>query len=65
MKFIYLLFNFYLLNCNIIIESSIINETKFDWQFYLKYNPDIVKAGIVTRDRAYEHYQNYGKNRFY
>ena len=38
-------------------------ETKlkhFDWQFYLKHNPDLIYSGIKTKERAIEHYSNYG-----
>jgi len=39
----------------------------FDWKLYLKYNPDLKKAGIITKERVTHHYLNYGRkeNRLY
>ena len=34
--------------------------TGFDWQAYLKYNPDLVASGINTEQAARDHYNNYG-----
>jgi hypothetical protein len=36
--------------------------TNFNWQNYLENYPDLVLAGIQTKDDAWRHYQKYGKN---
>lgn len=34
----------------------------FDWELYLKYNPDLVKNGLVTQVHAIAHYLTHGRN---
>jgi len=33
---------------------------RFDWQFYVKLNPDLAPHGITTKEKAIEHYTNFG-----
>ena len=45
-------------------HSSLQQKLKvFDYKFYLKMNPDLTKAGILTKQRAIEHYKKSGYHR--
>ena len=33
----------------------------FDWEFYVREYPDLIKAGINTREKAWKHYLTHGK----
>lgn len=35
-------------------------RTNFDWQFYLKNNPDLGNAGLTTEQQANDHWNRYG-----
>jgi len=49
------------LSSSSILEKKINNKLKiFDYQFYLKFNPDLVLAGINTEASARDHYVRYG-----
>jgi C1A family cysteine protease len=34
----------------------------FDWKFYLNNNPDLIKNGINTPNKALRHWNNFGRN---
>ena len=52
------------------VEQSLVRDPKntefrekmkrFDWQFYLKHNPDLEPHGINNEKKAIEHYSNFG-----
>jgi hypothetical protein len=33
----------------------------FDWMYYVSNNRDLRKAGIITEEKAREHWNKYGK----
>ena len=33
----------------------------FDWKYYVNYYKDLRKAGINTKEKAYNHWIKYGK----
>jgi hypothetical protein len=41
-------------------ETLEMKMKQFDWQFYLKHNPDLKDRDITTEEQAIEHYSNYG-----
>ena len=43
----------------IILEK--ITKDNFDWIYYIKNNIDLIKNNILTLDKAWEHWINYGK----
>ncbi|MFA6518474.1 MAG: glycosyltransferase family A protein [Candidatus Shapirobacteria bacterium] len=38
-----------------------VNKSDFDWEWYVKFYPDLVPAGIDDERKACEHYRNFGK----
>ena len=47
---------------NISKEHLALLPEDFDWECYLKYNPDLEKAGLVTQNHAIAHYLIHGRN---
>lgn len=39
-----------------------INHNTFQWKYYIHRYPDLLQAGINTKQSAWNHYKNYGKN---
>ena len=51
---------------NVIMKDRDI-PADFDWEWYLELNPDLIRAGLTTQQKAMEHWLNYGykENRSY
>jgi hypothetical protein len=46
---------------NLILPNNTVSEPRvFNWELYRKFNPDLVKAGLITREQLEKHFINFG-----
>lgn len=43
------------------VNNNNVDENNFDWKQYLENYEDLRKAGIITKEKAWEYWINYGK----